>query len=68
MPEIKRIVRPVEVNYICDACGEGMMEQIGEMDAKTGDIEHKCMICDQHHTFQWKHYPRIEHVGENETP
>jgi hypothetical protein len=66
MPEIKRIVRPIEVNYVCDQCGQGMMEQIGELDPATGDIEHKCLICDQRQTFRWKHYPRIEHIGEDE--
>ena len=25
MPEIKREVRPIEVNYVCDTCGQGMM-------------------------------------------
>lgn len=68
MPEVKRVVRPIEVNYICDACEQGMMEKIAPMNAETGDIEHKCMICDHHQIFQWKHYPRIEHVGENEAP
>ena len=38
MPEVKREVRPVEVTYICDACGQGMMSRSGEMDPETGDI------------------------------
>jgi hypothetical protein len=52
MPEIKREVRPVEVNYICDACGQGMMARSGEMDPKTGDIEHRCLICDHQQTLK----------------
>ena len=66
MPEIKREVRPVEVNYVCDACGQGMMARSGEMDPRTGDIEHRCLICDHQQTFQWREYPRIDHVGLDE--
>ena len=32
MPEVKREVRPVEVNYICDACGQGIFCNLGEGD------------------------------------
>jgi len=67
MPEVKREVRPVEVNYVCDACGQGMMNQSGPMDAQTGEIEHRCLICNHQQIFQWRPYPRIDHVGLNET-
>jgi hypothetical protein len=63
MPELKREVTPIEVTYICDACSQGTMEKIGEMDPQSGDIEHQCLICEHKQTFQWRHYPRIEHVG-----
>ncbi|MFV8819010.1 type II citrate synthase [Haliea sp. E17] len=66
MPEIKREVRPIEVNYVCDACGKGMMVQCGPMDPHSGDIEHSCLICDHRQTFQWRPYPRIDHIGVNE--
>jgi hypothetical protein len=66
MPELKREVRPVEVNYVCDACGNGMMTPCGEMDPKTGNIDHRCMICDHQQVFQWRPYPRIEHIGMEE--
>ena len=66
MPEIKREVRPVEVSYLCDACGKGMMSRSGEMDPKTGDIEHSCVICDHTQVFQWREYPRIDHIGIDE--
>jgi DNA-directed RNA polymerase subunit RPC12/RpoP len=66
MAEVKREVRPVEVNYVCDKCGQGMMSRSGEMDSKTGDIEHRCMICDHIQFFQWREYPRIDHVGVDE--
>jgi uncharacterized cysteine cluster protein YcgN (CxxCxxCC family) len=66
MPEVKRVVRPVEVDYLCDACGKGMMEHTSDMDPETGAIEHQCMICNHVATFSWKRYPRIEHIGEDE--
>ncbi len=66
MPEVKREVRPVEVNYVCDACGQGMMAQSGQLDQETGNIEHSCLICDHKQNFQWRSYPRIDHIGFDE--
>lgn len=66
MPETKREVRPVEVTYLCDECGQGMMARSGEMDPATGDIEHRCVICNHQQTFQWREYPRIDHIGLDE--
>lgn len=66
MPELKREVRPVEVNYLCDSCEQGMMIQSGEMDPTTGDIPHKCLICEHEQVFQWRPYPRIDHIGLDE--
>ena len=67
MPEIKREVRPVEVNYLCDACGQGMMVSAGAMDPETGEIEHRCLICDHRQTFKWREYPRVDHIGLDES-
>jgi len=66
MGEIKRVVRPIEVNYVCDKCEHGMMHKAGEMNEDTGDILHKCVICGHGQTFQWVEYPRIDHIGEDE--
>lgn len=66
MPEVKREVRPVEINYVCDACGEGVMTRSGDMDPSTGEIEHRCLICDHQQIFQWREYPRIDHIGLDE--
>jgi hypothetical protein len=63
MPEVKHEVKPIEVNYVCDACGNGMMEAIGEMDKASGEWEHQCLICDHKQVFRWQRYPRIEHIG-----
>ena len=41
MPEIKREVRPVEVNYVCDACGQGMM-------TRSGDMERHAIVAGKH--------------------
>ena len=67
MPEIKREVRPVEVNYVCDAGGKGMMARCADMDPGTGAIEHRCLICDHRQTFHWREYPRIVHIGPDES-
>jgi uncharacterized cysteine cluster protein YcgN (CxxCxxCC family) len=66
MPEVKREVRPIEVNYLCDACGQGMLSRVGVADPATGEIEHRCLICDHQQTFVGEHYPRIDHVGIDE--
>ena len=62
MPEVRKTVVPVEVTYICDACNQGMMELIGSINRETGEAEHECLICEHRQTFQWTHYPRIEHM------
>ncbi|MAT91894.1 MAG: type II citrate synthase [Halioglobus sp.] len=66
MPESKREVRPIEITYTCDACGQGLMNRAGDMDPQSGDILHRCPICDHEQTFQWRAYPRIEHIGLEE--
>ena len=66
LAEIKREVRTIEVTYQCDACGQGMMAKTGDMDKQTGDIEHRCMICDHAQMFQWQEYPRYDHIGLDE--
>ena len=66
MPEIKRPVQTVEVNYVCDKCGHGMMEKQGEMDPRTGEVPHRCMICGDEKVFKWVSYPRIDYVGIGE--
>lgn len=66
MPEVKRPVKTIEVNYICDQCGHGMMEQQGDIDPQTGDHPHACVICGHKQNFKWVTYPRILYVGEEE--
>ncbi len=67
MPEIKRPVQTIEVNYVCDKCGYGMMKKTREMDPDTGDIQHECAICSHPQVFKWRSYPRIDYVGADES-
>lgn len=67
MPEIKRPVQPIEVNYLCDQCGHGMMARSGEQDEQSGDTPHKCVICGYSQNFQWVSYPRIDYIGVDES-
>ena len=62
MPESRRHVRPIEVSYVCDSCGNGLMEQAGEMDPDSGEILHRCVICSAEQHFKWRAYPRIDYV------
>lgn len=65
MPEIKQEVRPIEVDYECDACGKGMMSATSERDPSTGTIGHHCLICNHQQSFQ-RSYPHIDYVGVDE--
>lgn len=62
MPEVKRPVKTIEVNYICDKCNNGMMQKCGDIDAETGDCAHRCVICNHEMSFKWVTYPRIDYV------
>jgi len=66
MPEIKRPVQTIEVNYVCDKCGHGMMQKAGDTNPQTGETLHRCMICGHEQTFKWVTYPRIDYVGVGE--
>ena len=68
MPEIKRPVQAIEVNYVCDKCGHGMMKHTGEMEAVSGLVPHKCMICGHEQNFKWVSYPKIRYIGIDESP
>jgi hypothetical protein len=43
-----------------------MMEGVGEMNAQTGELLHRCMICGDEKVFKWVSYPRIDYVGVGE--
>lgn len=66
MPEVKRPVQTIEVNYICDKCEHGMLEKTTEANPETGETPHRCMICGHEQSFKWLSYPRIDYIGMNE--
>lgn len=66
MPEVTRPVRPVEVNYLCDSCGHGMVRSTGDINPQTGEVPHACVICGFGHVFKWIKYPKIDFVGLDE--
>ena len=57
--ERKTECRPVWVEYICDKCGEGMMEmQSGLLLTDPPRHQHKCTHCGyEDHLFEY--YPRL---------
>ena len=66
MPEVRRPVQPIEISYVCDKCGHGMMQNCGEADPGTGMTPHQCVICGHRQSFEWVSYPRIAYVGLDE--
>lgn len=62
MPEIKREVKTIETNYVCDECGYGMMRQVGPANEETDEIPHECAICGHHQTFKGVTYPHITYL------
>ncbi len=60
MPEVRRDVKPVEVNYLCDKCESGMVICTDQSSA-SAKRPHKCVICGEHYEFD-KIYPKIVYV------
>ena len=65
MAELFQKVVSYEFNYLCDACGNGMMRETGEQDGK--GFVHSCMICGAKATLD-KSYPHIEFFAEGSEP
>ncbi|CAH0989934.1 hypothetical protein SIN8267_00005 [Sinobacterium norvegicum] len=65
MPETKRPVTPLEVNYICDKCNHGMMMEDPSQAVERQGIDHICVICGHQQTLD-SSYPRYEFVGVGE--
>lgn len=66
MPEVKRPVKPIEVNYLCDKCEHGMMKQSEAADKDSGETPHECVICGHKQIFKWVSYPHVEYIDEQE--
>lgn len=67
MPEVRRPVQPIEINYLCDQCEHGMMQRCGDTDPVSGITPHQCVICGHKQDFAWVVYPRIDYVGLDES-
>lgn len=65
MGEIKKIVHPISVSYICDECG-GEMLQTGIIKPVSPPLyEHKCNICGHCRDFR-RAYPYVEYTPEDD--
>jgi hypothetical protein len=61
MPEIQRPVRTVQVGYVCDSCGDGLLTKVG-VQIRQGQSQlftHKCESCDSV-AFLVKSYPYMQ--------
>lgn len=68
MPEVRQRVETYEVNYVCDACGHGMMELDRDSgpEREHGEYPHVCMICGHRQNLKGGVYPRIIHLGADD--
>ena len=62
MPEQQFPIQIVGVDYICDVCGQGKMEQNGNIILTTNSpqIPHKCPNCGYERTF-FERYPTVRY-------
>lgn len=65
MAELFQKVVPYEFNYLCEACGNGMMKANGEQEGE--GFVHGCMICSATATLS-KPYPHVEYFPEGQQP
>lgn len=70
MAETFTPVLPVQVDYICDACGKGSLKPTGEV--KTSNppwYVHQCKSCLQYSSHRNQYpYIKYEAVNDNTTP
>jgi hypothetical protein len=60
MSETRTEVRPVEIDYVCDACGVGHMRSTGiSLMSSPPQYPHKCDKCGAEQTFTNARYPRV---------
>jgi len=65
MGEIKEVVHPIQVDYICDACKIGRMRKTGEIIMEEGLARHRCdnPECGDEHDYPVV-YPLIRYEAE----
>jgi len=66
MSEITKIVVPVQVDFVCDKCGNGMMRPTGEITMEKGITRHRCTSegCRSEVDFKDITYPYIRYKSE----
>lgn len=61
MPEVRQPIQPVQIDYLCDECGEPMRATGIHQPVNPPRIQHKCLN-DHEQWFSGKQYPIIEWV------
>jgi hypothetical protein len=61
MPEVRQPMQSVQVNYLCDECGESMTPTGIHQPVSPPRIQHKC-IAGHEQWFSGKQYPLMEWV------
>lgn len=57
--ELRQIMQPIQIDYICDICGKGKMRPTGMMlTSNPLQYSHRCIECDSHNNFTVR-YPYI---------
>jgi len=66
MSEITKIVVPVQVDFVCDKCGNGVMRPTGEITMEKGVTRHRCTSegCRSEVDFKDITYPYIQYKSE----
>jgi len=62
MAEVRRAVKPIEVNYLCDKCESGMVICTDQSSVEE-KRPHQCVICGAEYAFD-KIYPKIVYVPD----
>lgn len=66
MPREQRPLRPMQVDYRCDKCGEGHYRPTGEiLMSNPPQFPHACNKCDHRATFT-ERYPTVRYALEGD--
>jgi hypothetical protein len=69
MPMTRKNVRPVEIDYVCDKCGQGKMRSYANLMSNPVQFRHRCTNwcngCDFELTRTFK-YPYVEYEVVND--
>mgnify|MGYP003507846415 CR=1 FL=1 len=68
--ETRKVVVPIQVDYQCDKCEEGVMRPTGVVKPMSPPlIVHRCTKCGHEDTYRNKRYPYIvyEEIKQDET-